>query len=155
MILNEMAISRQQALSVVDSYVVEYSNHLLKCIIFKNTTNTLNHWISEISNYFNEINNIKIKPDNKKMREDYLYDYFFLASGDVEDDYSIIVKAFQLKEGKKYPKFKITKELIEEIYNTFLDFANYFAPILSRKNNYNKNWFQLKILEYFNTKYGE
>ena len=81
MILNEMAISRQQALSVVDSYVVEYSNHLLKCIIFKNTTNTLNHWISEISNYFNEINNIKIKPDNKKMREDYLYDYFFLASG--------------------------------------------------------------------------
>lgn len=155
MILNEMAMSRQQALSIVDSYVVEYSNHLLKCIIFKNNTNNLNHWVNEIANYFDDINNIRIKPDNKKVREDYLYNYFFLASGDIEDDYYLILKAFQNKEGKKYPKFTITKELIEKIYNNFLDIANYFAPILSRKNSHDKNWFQHRLMEYFTTKYGD
>ena len=149
MFINEMVMSRQQALSIVDSYVVEYSNHLLKCVIFGNSTNNLNHWADEIAEYLDYINSIKIKPNNNKVRENYLYDYFFLASGDVEFDYQIVLKSFQNKHGKKYPKFEITSSLVSKTYNTFLDFADMFASVLSKNNSYDKEWFKNKILNYF------
>ena len=149
MFIDEMAMSRQQALSIVDSYVVEYSDHLLKCIVFGDSTNNLKHWSDEIAEYLDEINSIKIKPNNKKVRENYLYDYFFLASGDVELDYQILLKSFQNKHGKKYPKFDITSVLVSKAYNTFLDFADMFASVLSKNNDYDKEWFKNKIIDYF------
>ena len=147
--LNEFAMNRQQALSIVDSYVVEYSNHLIKCVVFGNSTGNLSHWSDEIAEYLDDINSIRMKPNNKKVRDDYLHDYFFLASGDSELDYRLVLKAFQKKSAYKYPDFEITSNLVKRAYNVFLDFADMFSPILSKNNSCDKEWFKNKILNYF------
>ena len=149
MILNEMALDLKQCKKVLERKVPTYINHLIKCVVFKNTTNNLNHWVDEIATHFNEINGLILKGSNKKPSEDMYYDHFFTAAGDVEDDYRIHLRYFKNTYGEDYPPFEITDNLLSELYLAVMDFANYFSPIMAQKNNYTKDYFKNKLLNYF------
>jgi hypothetical protein len=70
--LFEMAFERKDAIRKLDNLSYEVSQHLLKLIVFNNSNN-FDHWLGELNGWLNQIDDIRLKPNNKKLREeDYL-----------------------------------------------------------------------------------
>ena len=70
--LFEMAFERKDAIRKLDNLSYEVSQHLLKLIIFNNSNN-FDHLLGELNGWLNQIDDIRLKPNNKKLREeDYL-----------------------------------------------------------------------------------
>lgn len=147
--LYEMAIDRKKALSKLEDKSDTYFTHIMKILIYKNTTGNAFHWIREIAGVLNDVNDIIPKAGYKLSKKDY-EDNFLLAYGDNLRDFEIVLDdTFKKNMMKKYPKFNITPNLILLTYNTMTDLAEYFSPILSTKNEYTKEKFQQKLIEYF------
>ena len=89
------------------------------------------------------------KNNNYKLDERVYKDYFLLAAGDTEEEWEDNLIVFKNNLKHKYPKFNITPKLISLTYNIVTDLAEYFSPILSTKNEYTKEKFQQKLIEYF------
>jgi len=69
--LIEMAYRRKTAIDAVRSYAPTISLHLVKYYAFDDQAK--NHWVVELDNYFEEINRIVLKPNNKKLSGDTYY----------------------------------------------------------------------------------
>ena len=70
--LFEMAFERKDAIKKLDNLSYEISIHLLKLIVFNNSNN-FNHWLGELNSWLNQVDDIRLKPNNKKLKEeDYL-----------------------------------------------------------------------------------
>lgn len=147
--LYEMAMSRSMMIDFMENFSTLYRDHLLKCIIYKNNTGNLYHWTNELAEILCKVNSKVSKNNNYKLSEGVYKDYLLLAAGDTEEEWEDNLAVFKRKNKGKYPKFDITPNLILLTYNTVIDLAEYFAPILSTKNDYTKEKFQQKIIEYF------
>lgn len=147
--LSEMAVYKSVVLDKIGAEGVQYYKHILKMLLFKDTTGNLHHWAGEVAECLYKVNNIIVNPTERKLKpQDYL-DCFLLGAGDSVVDYEDDLRFFQKTLGKNYPPFKITPELSQLTYQVFLDLANYFAPVLSSENSYSKEWFRNKLIEYF------
>ncbi len=147
--LYEMAMSRSMMIDFMESFSVPYRDHLLKCIIYKDSTGNLYHWINELAEMLYKVNKKISKNNNYKLDERVYKDYFLLAAGDTEEEWEDNLIVFKNKFKHKYPNFNITPKLISLTYNIVTDLAEYFSPILSTKNEYTKEKFQQKLIEYF------
>lgn len=152
--LREFAYSRNKAIEKVVMENRTYSDHLIKCILYKNTTNNLWHWIDEIATKINNVNQIRLKSGNKFSRQFYM-DEFFLSDGDCKEDFKITLEHFQAKYRFRYPKIEITESILELTDYVFHDLANYFSYTLSTNNNHSKEWFRNKLLDYFQDLFQE
>lgn len=144
----EMAFSRQKALEKITQEAETYSDHLIKCIVFKNTTGNLWHWIDELSTKLSNVNKIKLKSGGKFNEQLYL-DEFLLADGDCEEDFKLTLEQFKRKYRFKYSEFEITPALITLTNIVFNEIANYFAPVLASLNTHSIEWFRDTLLDYF------
>ena len=147
--LYEMAMSRSMMIDFMESFSVPYRDHLLKCIIYKDSTGNLYHWINELAEMLYKVNKKISKNNNYKLDERVYKDYFLLAAGDTEEEWEDNLIVFKNKFKHKYPNFNIPPKLISLTYNIVTDLAEYFSPILSTKNEYTKEKFQQKLIEYF------
>lgn len=144
----EMAFSRQKALEKITQEAETYSDHLIKCILFKNTTGNLWHWVDELSTKLSNVNKIKLKSGGKFNEQLYL-DEFLLADGDCEEDFKLTLEQFKRKYRFKYSEFEITPALITLTNTVFNEIANYFAPVLASLNAHAIEWFRDILLDYF------
>ena len=70
--LFEMAFYRKEAMHKIMSLSSPTFGHILKAK-YINDKNNRNHWISEIKNFFNKVDEIEIKPFNRKFsKEEYI-----------------------------------------------------------------------------------
>ena len=144
----EMAFSRQKALEKIMQEAETYSDHLIKCIVFKNTTGNLWHWVDEISMKLSNVNKIKLKSGRKFDKQVYL-DEFLLADGDCEEDFKLTLEQFKRKYRFKYSEFEITPALITLTNTVFNEIADYFSSVLSSLNTHTIEWFRDTLLDYF------
>ena len=141
--LNEMAYSRSWVIDRLKSLSTPVINHIMKCVVYKNTTNNLNHWINEIADYFDEVNSTIVKTKNGKLKEkDYLENLFYYQGVDERD---MRVQLMELRRDRNYPDFEITIELIRRLTVSFNSIAEEFSRIFTSKNSLTKNDF-IKIL---------
>lgn len=149
--LEEMAYNRDKAIEKIKHETETYSEHLIKCIIYKNFTNNLWHWCDELADKIDTVNRIKLKLGGKFSQKFY-EDEFFLADGDCPSDFEITLKDFKRDFRFKYPDFKITPELVSEVSEAFNDISLYFSNLVCRENNKDKLWFRNTLLDYFENK---
>lgn len=64
--LFELARSRNEAKAKISSYDTVLAEHIVKCIIFPNSTHRV-HWLKEVNSYLLNINRIRIKPNKQKF----------------------------------------------------------------------------------------
>ena len=144
-----MAMPLATAKQKISDLSYEYIEHVMKCVVFQDTTQDLFHWEQEIANFISQVNNIVVKPDSKKLSSSYYRDYFFLGQGDELEDMKLFVSMWKRREGKYYPSFEVTEGLCSQLLEACIDLADYFSPLVSRKNTYSKAYFLSKIIEYF------
>ena len=59
--LVEIAMSLGEAKARLESIESQYFNHVIKCVVYGDSTGDLYHWEQEIANFLNLANSIRIK----------------------------------------------------------------------------------------------
>ena len=114
--LLEMAMPRDVAKKKIERLADTTCEHLLKCIVFKNSTGNLNHWIVEVSTNFALCGNMTLKPRNNKFSEKEYRRLLFESNFEDIDNVELMLKFYRQKWKQDYPSFNITVELIDEVY---------------------------------------
>ena len=78
-ILFEMAKSRKDAKNLITGLSPQIIKHLVKIFVFNSPENK-NHWIDEINNWLLEIDDIYLKPSNKKLDWQTIYNWIVFDS---------------------------------------------------------------------------
>lgn len=137
-----MSMPRAFIISRMEYYSGEFTDHIMKAVIFKNKYNCLDHWVyGEIANYASIVNDFRTKPSNKKLKEqDYLKYFLGGLDGDYNDIKLLIRGLVSSSKFKSdYEPVKITDELVSEMQGKFYDIRDYLLPILSTENNLTQN----------------
>ena len=97
----EMARSRKDAKDAITALSPQIVHHLIKLFVFNDTRNR-NHWIGEINNWLNQVDDIYLKPSNKKPDWQTLYNWtVFDSSPHYSPDYiNLRVKKWMASEYK-------------------------------------------------------
>lgn len=136
---NEFAFNRKIAKDKVSNWSKPILEHILKCTVYKNTTNNLNHWIEEeLAEYFEAISDYEVKTSSGKLK---LHDYRNLAffdSGTTVADMKCNLRDFKIHNKKtgKYPDFNLTNELAEELFEKFTNVAIQVSEMLAENKKY-------------------
>ena len=114
-----MSFTRKDVLKRLESMSEEISDHIIKCVVYKNDLGQLDHWAGEISTLLNRANRARSKT---KLKEKDYYTTLFSTFGDDESDADINLDYFRNRYCKKYsqyPDFEITHELAVSLYRVY------------------------------------
>lgn len=170
--LEEMALPKDKVEKLCASLGEKICWHLIACGVYKNALMCLSHWVEEIASWLDRINTKEVKTPNGRLKKrDYakiiyhdnigenLYD-LESAIVDFRDDNCAKDKDKELSrynkyialsiDGKDYPYFDITNDLILNTHSMIEHFISKTTDILSRRGNgmTKDNWESL-ILEIF------
>ena len=170
--LEEMALPKDKVEKLCASLGEKICWHLIACGVYKNTLMCLSHWVEEIASWLDRINIKEVKtPSGRLKKRDYakiiyrdnigenLHD-LESAIADFRDDNCATDKDKELSkynkyvalsiDGKDYPYFDITNDLILNTYSMIEYFISKTTDILSRSGNgmTKDNWESL-VLEIF------
>ena len=132
----EMAYYRRDAQDKIRSLSGTILTHVIKLLYLDDDLN-IKHWKDEITSYFNKIEDITIKPNNKKFTKEEYYNYLFLepyCSSDsnwmkyqINDKY---IKMIILRINSQY------KSNINMLDINFDEISNLFKTISEKISNY-------------------
>jgi len=110
--------------------------HLLKVLIYDDSTRDLNHWIDELSEFVSIINDYEVKPNNKKLSINTYEKLFRKELGESLKDARADLGYFKATQTgpNKYPLFKITPELIQRTHEKREQFISIAVDIVSASN---------------------
>ncbi|WP_302320382.1 hypothetical protein [uncultured Duncaniella sp.] len=120
-IIYGMSLSRDDVLKRFKGMSDEISDHIMKCVIYGDSLNSLDHWTLEIGNWLNKANRVKGKA---KIKEKDYYNVLFSACGDDSDDAEINLDYFQnryCRRSNRYPRFEITYDLVSTLSVVYRD----------------------------------
>lgn len=134
-IINEMVFSRSKAIEKIENVSIVIFDHLIKCFIYKDTTNDLQHWIhDEIVPQFEYISRINVKSGFLKGK-DYIKAIKSSAGEDV-NDFEAELYGFKARN-RKYKSFDITPELVSLLYNKYNSIINKCVEaIINKEHNF-------------------
>lgn len=120
-----MAEDRQHILSICRNFSEPLAEHIIKCIVYRDSTGNLHHWINEISFWLWRINNLKPKKGFRIKSQQYR-DSLFIGLGtelnDIENDLEIFQDLHV--RTKEYPEFRITDQLCKDAFNCYWNIAD-------------------------------
>lgn len=96
--ISEFAMSRSDAITVCIGNGKQFMQHFVKVMSDGVNGDNFKHHCHEMQNWFDIINNIKLKGNKKGLSLDQWMDWFFTAGGNIEDiiDYKYITYYEQL-----------------------------------------------------------
>ena len=137
--IDELATSRNVAIGRIESYSELIFEHIIKILVYGNTSNNLDHWIIEISTWLTHISSMKIKTKTGKLKAQEYYDLLFGSIGEDEHDITVMLKFMQteLCVKKSYPKFEVTVDLVNKVYTVLTNLGNNISFMLADRRIYN------------------
>lgn len=135
-ILKEMASDLWKAKSIITAQQNTIKEHFIKMFLFDNATNDFNGWARTIANAIVTINNVTVKPKNKKLKfDDYLELAFGINNTFSESDAMVILSAFATKFSNKFEWYDwdsgFSKEQISGFFKKYKKLATTFSNYLS------------------------
>lgn len=136
---NKKLYEMSMPLAVAKSHISRVSattvEHLLKCILFKNTTDNLNHWLIEISSNLSLVGNITLKPASKKLSRKQYNELLFECVFDDNENIANELKYYQQQWKTKYPSY-VVDEVTEQVYSVGKVIRDNVLDMLTAKTNY-------------------
>lgn len=140
-----MAFDRPDAILHMRKLAETLMFHMVKCIVYGNSTGNYNHWIEdEISSYLASANAIRLKPSNKKPKLDMFNRYLFGMLGDDVQDAGVCIATFRAwnQKKQKYPDFVPTEEQAIRMNKATQNLKRLVLPLLGSKNDYSMDDFK-------------
>jgi hypothetical protein len=140
-ILFEMAYERKHALNRLDSLSHQISTHILKLIIFNNSSN-FNHWLGELNSWLNQVDDIRLKPNNKKLNKQdylkYLKELYLENEDQVQKNIQKLKKLYPNEQVSIDDSTKVTNKLNNLINKICIELAaDKFYPLTDLEFNFN------------------
>jgi len=141
MYLTEMAYSRDNAIEYVRDVLPEIKEHLIKCILYQDMTDTVSHWINtEITPDIYDIATIKTKTPRGKLTEnDYITLFIESFNDDVEDAARDMMSFY--RHNRRNPEYPIrvpTEENAQKLARVYDYFKTQFSKNFSEKTTLTK-----------------
>lgn len=140
-----MSVDRPKAISSLKEDAETLQIHILKCVVYGDTTHNFDYWIEiEIAQYLHMANSITLKPKATKGKPDMYLRTIFGYIGDSEVDANVDLERFRMRiqQGKiDYPMYDITPDMVHTLYETYMLVIETILPILTSKNNMGKEDF--------------
>lgn len=137
-----MAHDKKKAETKIEALSEQINNHIIKCVVYRNSTNDLQHWIyDELTTWFDYINNIDVKTKSGKLSERSFDSILFSEFGENPKDAEfnlVVFRASVAKLGTEYPDFQITRNLAKKLNDVYTEIRTTFLPIFTKKNNYTR-----------------
>lgn len=133
-----MSMDRSRALKRIDGFSEVLPEHIIKCVVYGNTTNDLHHWVChEICGYLGIVNEITVRPNDKKLKASDYASSLFGFMGDAWNDAYVALGTYALENerSKQYPAFEVTDELVDRVFFAFQSIITDTVPIFTTKNN--------------------
>lgn len=112
--LFEMAFERKTVVNKVRDISITLSRHLIKYLAFDDQAK--NHWLNEINGYLNMIDDVTLKPNNKKLSGDVYYS--LLWDGPLNDGIDSITRKIRSMTRNEYKDCKRSQLSDAQIYET-------------------------------------
>lgn len=141
-----MSYTRSKAIEQIKGLSDPIERHLIKCIVYGDTTNDLYHWVhDEIAQYLHSIHTICVKPNNKKLKRTQYEDLIFGSFGNTRNDVKTSLLIFRAwnNRTKQYPEFEVDEDMVDRLFKTVTNMKEKVIPILittanlDRENFYN------------------
>lgn len=110
--LNEMAVTRGEAISTCIHEGAQFANHFNKIMDDGKNHNDFAHHCGEMQAWWNDVKNLKLKSNKKLITNDKLYEWFFVCGQVLED----VIKPTYCESYKT-----LCKELLSNRNKTILD----------------------------------
>lgn len=140
-----MSLERDKAVSKMSSLSDRIEEHLLKCLVYKDSINDYRHWVDdELATWISLVNDITIKPKDKKLKAMDYQSNLFGGLGDTYADANFALHLFRSNHAdsrkckEPYPYFDITNELISATLDAFMDVQSTLCKVLAKKNDLDK-----------------
>ncbi len=132
----EMAYDRSYVIKKVRAKGPTIGEHILKCVVYSNDEQNVNHWIEEIAWELDILDDYDLKPKGKKLKPETYEELLKLDFGESPKDMRTQLKEFSFtytrdSSKKKYPKFEITQELIEKLFRVYIAIIKRVSELLS------------------------
>ena len=115
--LNEMAISRPDAIHECLSQAAKFIEHFHKVVKEGITGRDFHHHCKEMEAFWGEVKNLKLKPNSKLISGSQLSDWFFTKGEDVEsiveEPYQDIYEALIVR--MQYDRYKPIEDIFTEL----------------------------------------
>lgn len=152
-----MALPRKTAITKLQSIAPEFAEHIMKSVIFLDTTQNLRHWVfEEISNWVDIANTIRVKPNNKKLSTDDYLEYFFAEFGEEPEDVKVILGTMisTPRFRRDYGNVELTPKLVNSVWACEQEIMKYLLPILTSVNTISADTIANEVYDII-TKYGK
>ena len=143
-ILHEMAFPRRIVISKIEDRLEAYGNHILKCVVYKDTFGSLDYWCKEISGLLEYFDSLNTK-DSKPLKSS-VYNEIFDEYANETSDFKACLLGFRISEERKkeYPFYEIDNDLVSRFEDVYIEIKNKVCDMLSEKIDYTS-------ADYFNT----
>ena len=142
--IQAMSMNQDDIIDKMKGRKKKVAEHLAKCAMYGDGLGSgkYDHWIEhELATWISEINEITAKPKGKKLKPSAYADYLFGALGDERADARsalIDLQLYNSDKAKPYPEVEIDEDMVDRMYAITQQMLGKVVPILSTKNNFNK-----------------
>lgn len=135
-----MSYDRSTAKMKIASLSNKVEEHILKCIIYGNSTNSYQGWVKELAAWISFVNDVTIKPGKKKLKRKDYEDTLFKCIGDDVADVRLSLLSFQMnfasdRSNEPYREFEIDEYLVKKAYKVLINFKSKIGEILPIRND--------------------
>ena len=150
-IINEMSVNRNSAINDLNKISEIMRTHIIKIIVYKNTTNDYKGWCDEVANYLFTASDIRLKPKNRKLKEKDYEEHLFSSFGTTLSDtrLALLATLSHLENKKGFYHVKYSDELLKEVFKVLTDFMNTFLKIISKNEKYDLEFMEALVFKYF------
>lgn len=147
-----MSLDRKRAKQRIESFSYEISSNLLKLVAYPDDTAT-NHWISELATWLSDINDITVKPKNKKFSYSDYEELIFGDFGTTRTDVKVYIDSWLVsnRRSNKYSEFEVSESLVDNLYLFVSKLKGKILPIVTTVNTTTREEFLNLISDMYNS----
>lgn len=156
-LINEWAFKLDLLIPKVARLNETVTEHIIRCVVYKNTTGDLKHWVyDELGDYFETVSHYDARTVRTKLKLSKYKELLFDNNGNNTNDTKGLLKDFRnnfVEKQHRYPDFEITEELVELFYKVRCEIRDTVCPIFTLKEHYYSKFFGDIVTRILN-KYG-
>lgn len=144
-----MSMNRNKAIQRIDGFNEEIASNILKLSVYTSNTQDYQHWIDELATWFSDINDITIKPSDRKLNESMYDDLVFGQFGTTISDVRSYIDLWLIRNRKtqQYPNFTNSSKITKDVFLKVSELRAIFLRLFASKNNKTRS----DILKLLNT----
>lgn len=139
-----MAIPRNRGLQLIERECRPLVEHVAKVCLYQDTTNSLDHWLKEISEYLDIVCDAEIKTSSQRLKaKDYLK--LLDAFGETRHDVSVMLRSFNMEFASKYYYVDIDQNVVDQGFQFIYELRDYVGVNFPLRNHPTKSEIQFAI----------